>query len=396
MQTANDLYQLRTQRLSTRAFIVIFIFSSCILFFYTVQQTSVYTFTITAPTLQPYKQLHQQYSQTLTCRCSQISNKYGTFIAIEYSQHPICSSIYISDQWIADIAYHPGTFWSSDFRLVGRHMFQALRLLCQLTQESIHTALEQFYSNNHVTDLAIHEELLQYQADTRIQEFIDSATNNFRFSLRMIRDTSQTNSLASVMSTNSYFMFNNRSDLLDNALMSYSGTCGCDASSTCVSNAPIFVGNTLSSAWFVPGFYIGCFFVEALRQSDLHCFYNQSCIDDLIIHLNMAQSTLYTSMNESSLIHSKTDTQIGTIIDALMVDQWKWNINHTNYFDQCRPKECTYTIVARNSWINIVTTTFGLIGGLVTVLKIIIPRLVQLVRWLCNKRITAARRGRIY
>ena len=304
--------------------------------------------------------------------------------------------MYISDQWIADIAYYPGTFWAKDFRTVGRFMFQALRLLCHLTQESIQTALEQFYSNNHVTDVVINEELLQYQADTRIQEFIDTTTNNFRFSLRMIRDTSQTNSLASVMLTNSYFTFNNQSNLLSNAWVGYTDTCGCYASSTCVSNARIYVENSLSSEWFVPGFYIGCFIVEALRQSDLHCFYNQSCVDDLIIHVSLTQSILYTSMNESSLMKFETDTQIGTIIDALMVNQWKWNINHTNYYDQCRPKECTYTIVARNSWINIVTTMFGLIGGLVTALKIIVPRLVQLVRWLCNKPITAARPGRIH
>ena len=304
--------------------------------------------------------------------------------------------MYISDQWIADIASYSGALlWANDFRMIGRFMFQALRLLCQLTQESIHTALEQFYSNNHVTDVVIHEELLQHQADTRIQEFIDTTTNNFRFSLRMIRDTSQTNSLASVMLTNSYFVFNNQSNLLDNALVSYSGTCGCYASSTCVSNAPIYVGNSLSSEWFVPGFYIGCFIVEALRQSDLHCFYNQSCVDDLITHLNMTQSTLYTSMNESSLMKFETDTQIGTIIDALMVDKWKWNTNHTNYYDQCRPKECTYTIVARNSWIIIVTTMFGLIGGLVTALRLMVPRLVESIRWLFSRRITAARPGRI-
>ena len=304
--------------------------------------------------------------------------------------------MYISDRWIKDITFDDGWFWTLDFRLLGRHMFQTLRLLCHLTQESIHTALEQFYSNNHVTDVVIHEELLQYQADTRIQEFIDTTTNNFRFSLRMIRDTSQTNSLASVMSTNSLLTFNNQSIFLDYTFMVYGDSCGCYASSTCVSNARIYVENSLSSEWFIPGFYIGCFIVEALRQSDLHCFYHQSCVDDLITHLNMTQSTLYTSMNESSLIKLETDTQIGTIIDALMVNQWKWNINHTNYFDQCRPKECTYTIVARNNWISIVTTMFGLIGGLVTALKIIIPRLVQLVRWLCNKRITTARRGRIY
>ena len=45
-----------------------------------------------------------------------------------------------------------------------------------------------------------------------------------------------------------------------------------------------------------------------------------------------------------------------------------------------------YTYQARNTKIYIVTRLIGLVGGLVTVLKLIVPRLVRLARYIQRKR----------
>ena len=148
----------------------------------------------------------------------------------------------------------------------------------------------------------------------------------------------------------------------------------------------MYGGDSSTSGWYVPGFYRGCFIVEALRQSDLRCFFNQYCLEDLIINLNINRSAMYTALDASSLKQFEVDTSIGVIIYALMVDEWTWNVSHAKYYAICQPSKCIYTITTRNSWFSIVMAMVGLIGGLVTALRMTIPRILHLIRSRCKPR----------
>jgi hypothetical protein len=53
---------------------------------------------------------------------------------------------------------------------------------------------------------------------------------------------------------------------------------------------------------------------------------------------------------------------------------------YDNYYNACQPAQCIYTHQTKNDIIYIVTTLVGLVGGLITVLKLVVPRLVKLVR----------------
>jgi beta-lactamase regulating signal transducer with metallopeptidase domain len=63
-----------------------------------------------------------------------------------------------------------------------------------------------------------------------------------------------------------------------------------------------------------------------------------------------------------------------------MVEEWNSSIMYENYFNECEPTECTYTHQTKNNILYIITTIIGLIGGLTTALKLIVPRLVMLAR----------------
>ncbi len=52
---------------------------------------------------------------------------------------------------------------------------------------------------------------------------------------------------------------------------------------------------------------------------------------------------------------------------------------YERYYNQCQPAQCTYIYDTRNDVIYIVTTLFGIAGGLTTVLKLILPRLIRLI-----------------
>jgi hypothetical protein len=71
--------------------------------------------------------------------------------------------------------------------------------------------------------------------------------------------------------------------------------------------------------------YVGCYLVEALLQSDLRCFSDDLCLQQLI-------NSLYLSINTSSLSNSgsvyKATTTLQEIISNLMIEHWN---NQTTY-----------------------------------------------------------------
>jgi hypothetical protein len=356
-----------------------------ILFIYTAAATTLKTSTVSTPTLQQYKQLYQQYPGILTCPCTRISNKYESFIQMNHSLHQICSSVYIDNEWITYLVSSSEFLLNSDFRVAAPRLFQGLRSMCQLAAESIRTNLDQFYSSNYVSAAATSEDLLRSQSEAIVKQFISSTTNSFLLSLRLIRNTTHVNTLLSGFSTNAEFAYEDGPASRPNIWASYGTNCTCEYSSACTSNGQIYHDLSGTLEWNVPGFFRGCFIFEALRQSNLHCFYNQTCLDDLQSHWESRQE-LRLQLLDPSAHYFDVMTPVGVIIDRLMVDVWNWTITHGNYYGVCQPKECSYTKVARNGVVIIVTTVIGLIGGLVTALKVIVPRVVGLIRRKLKRR----------
>ena len=67
------------------------------------------------PTL--INQLRLEYDQTLSCPCSLITIPYNSFVKNIIEFHPVCSSIFIDQQWINGL-YLPyaSTYLVTDFR----------------------------------------------------------------------------------------------------------------------------------------------------------------------------------------------------------------------------------------------------------------------------------------
>ena len=100
------------------------------------------------------------------------------------------------------------------------------------------------------------------------------------------------------------------------------------------------------------------------------------------------------ALDTSALHHFLPDSRIGDIVDELMVDEWRWTISHEKYYNSCQPVECSYEVVQKSGPMVIVTTLFGLIGGLATALKLVMPRMVQvsLTVWQYRRRNTKRNR----
>ena len=301
---ATNLYDLRTQHISTRTFIFLLIYTLTNILLYTSTVSVIETVTVPAPTLHQYYHLYEQYSQTLTCPCTKISINYETFIHVNYSIHHICNSVFVTDQWTTYIRNSlPSSHWGSDFRAVGLQQFTALRALCDQVEQVIAAGLVQFHSNNYVSAVVTSLDILQSQAAAFTQQFISSTTNSFSSSLRLIRDTTQVNALFSALFTNHYLVVESNSIYLTSNSYVYDGDCNCRTSSSCIIRVGIYNdSHSETISWYMPGFYRGCFILEALRQAHLECLYNQSCLNDLIFHMESSTFWNVTALDSSMLI----------------------------------------------------------------------------------------------
>ncbi|CAF1360181.1 unnamed protein product [Adineta steineri] len=124
----------------------------------------------------------------------------------------------------------------------------------------------------------------------------------------------------------------------------------------------------------IEGVYIGCFITDAVSQSSLMCWYDDSCMEQLQMIFVSAGVTTFnnaTKLNSALNINFPPNTVVQTIIENIMVDKWQSSASYTNFYQKCRPALCSYTYEERSSAIFIITTIIGLFGGLNIALRLI-------------------------
>ena len=380
---STDEYEIRNEKISTICFLIVLICSLSILVLYSCLIDTLKTFHIEQPTIEQYLQFYSKYSQRLTCSCSQIAIDYNRIIEINYDFHEICQSSFVSEHWFEYIGQYSNVNSRNvsigDFRLTAVSMFQSLKSFCHLINQTISNNLIQFYSNKYISSTVTSLQLFRSQTDAFIQQFQSSTTNQFLLSLLTIRSTTQSNGLLAGHLTNYYYTFSQIDGEADALTREWNG-CDCIYSPQCSQQSAIYDLQTNSILFEVPGFYIGCYVIESLLQSNLQCFYNQSCIQQLQSYLTLTTTINVTQLNRSLLIRFKENSTVEDLINKLMIEKWNSSISFESYYDECRPNECSYTVKMKNSVVFIITTIIGLIGGLVTTLKLLTPRLVRFVR----------------
>ncbi|CAF3702089.1 unnamed protein product, partial [Adineta steineri] len=380
---STDEHELKNQLISTRIFIVLLILSLTILLLYTSLANITKTINVPTPTLTKYEQLYSKYSQTLTCPCKQISINYEKFLSIEYTFHQVCTSFFITDDWISYIGMsYEATFANINFQWTSPNAFQALGAFCELVESTINNSLIQFNSSQYITASVASSELFQLQARSFVKQFMSSTTNTFVLSLNTIRNSTHGDGLLSGLLTNYKITVGtsvSNEPIVLGTPVGYS-KCGCISSSRCIEQSSFLNSLSNMDSFDVPGFYTGCYVIEALLQSTLQCFYHQTCIDDLQIYLSPPVPMDVTALDSLLPSQYSENSTIEYLLNNLMIEEWNSTQLYDQYYNECQPIECTYTTETRNSVIYIITTIFGIIGGLITVLRCVVPQVVKFVR----------------
>jgi hypothetical protein len=358
-----------------------------ILLLYTSLIRQTKTINVEAPSFVQYSHLYSTYSQTLTCPCSNISMNYDQFLHINYTLHQICSSIFLDQSWIDYLLKSvPLENYLGNFRSSGPSAFQALKGFCEMVNRTISDSLTRFYLQQYVSASIMSEHLFKSETNASVDRFRSSMTNNFLLSLSMIRRTTQANVLLSAMLTN-YHISTLNSRLVRIQSQTY-GRCFCSTSSTCIDHFEMYLYPNKTSLFLVPGLYIGCYVIEALLQSNLECFYSQECINTLQSYISPFSSKNFTALNSSVSSNYFSNSTINELVNQLMIEEWNVSVVYERYFNVCQPMRCTYTLETRNDVIYIVTTLFVIAGGLITALKLVLPRLMKLIIYYVKKQRT--------
>ena len=371
----------RNEKISTWLFILLLFVSVSILLFYNSFVPIEKTFTVKQPTYSQYSNLVSKYSNNLVCTCKTVSVTYEKFLQVNYTLHGICSSFLVSEHWIQYVSdsNDEGPYNVIDFRTISSFAFQTLRSFCEIADETIQNSLKSFYTSQYVSAHLTASDLFRQQNDAQIQQFISTTINTFLSSLKLIRQTTQGNALLAGTHSNFHFFIDPFSGEARSFEVEYSG-CSCGQTALCFSQAVIFNTNRNLVVFILPGFYSGCYTIEALLVSTFQCFYDEQCFTELIFNINSTLTLNATILNQSLSTKFKKNSTVGEMINELMVEQWKSNITFIKYYDECEPSQCTYSTKTNNDAIYIITAIFGLLGGLVTILRIVVPRTINYFR----------------
>ena len=341
---STDLITLQRQRLSTRLFLLLLASCITIIFIYLNITRVISTATITEPTYSQYLALFAKQTDTLVCQCSQISITYQDFLRINYRQHQVCTSIFTSNDWINYLQLDQtmtNYYYNDDFRSSGINSFQTLRSFCQLTNRTIANHLIRFYANQYVSTTLTGRDTMNRQIQQLFNRHISSTTSDLQSSLATVRKLTYANAYWSAQMLN-FLMFFLPGQIYASSMSVILSNCDCLVSSACKIGFSFFnVDGTIMHT--VPGLYQGCLLTEAFLQSDLRCFYNQTCLSQLQFYINKTTSHTFLPLDSTLPSRFTPTSSVQELMNAMMVETWNLSFPYDDYYHQCRPSVCTYT-----------------------------------------------------
>lgn len=395
----DEEYTIQTQIMSTRAYLIALIALFFVLVLSTSQAPVTRSVIIQSPSYIKYVDLYNNHAQTLSCPCTNINVPQDQFIQIGVRFHQVCESDFISDLYFS---YLSQVMNYTSFTIVdtGKAHLQMIGSWCRLANSTVVDDRTTFYAEQFTAYEALSPELFDKEVQSLTSLFSESTTDIFVRSLNAILKMIQENILASGYGTNFFpFAVGNFNDLnlvVASAYYPASMTCICVFLSNCTE--PIIItytsveqfdsyigGNQSVSFHILPGLLRGCFVDEATLQSTLECFYNQSCLDATYSYFGLILSTNFTALDPAIPSRFNVTSVISSLTAEMMVEEWTYTSSHVSFYNACQPLFCSYSFVGKNDLSVTISTIIGLIGGLTTILMIVIPQSVKFVRR-CRRR----------
>ena len=391
---------LQRERLSTRLYLLLISVALITLILYTAFGTETIHVVIHDPTLETYETLYSKYVETLKCPCSQIAVKYSQFIDIVPIYHQVCSSSFVTDEWIEASYRKNGSYlWPMDVRTTISAHAQFLRAFCTNTQRGISFVLNEILPTPLVSAEVLPESLVEIQVKITEKSIQSAGQWQISVLITFVQLTMSSSSIMTGLGTNAFlYIPSNDSSSASVSVNSYqqnnnSPPCYCLTTSNCpiagalypTEQMPTFGQYNLdivqNGSTPIKGIQTGCFGIESVLGSTLECYYDRNCYG-----LFVSNPERFTPLISNANDTFASDTTINDLLNVLMVDKWSVNMSYPNYYSTCAPKTCSYSYNQRNQFFIILTSIIALIGGLNSILRLIVPVLIQLIYELKTRR----------
>ncbi|CAF4045347.1 unnamed protein product [Adineta steineri] len=347
--------------------------------------------TVTESNITPvkFKELYSKYNKTLSCPCSSTSISYKNFVTNTIKLHPVCSSRFVSQEWIhALYSLNASRYGASDFRTTASSQFEILSSFCSLAQDIVNHTENDVDSNEFVTIYLLPDTQVEYEVNGTVKSFKNSASARMIMFLDYFRSTIQGNYLISALNTNlivtltPHFMAD-PIPTIDSTYyipaFGYLLDCSTDNPIIAATLNPVinesdpvylrFNFAYLPNSKIVSGFFAGCTPLEALLRSTFDCLYEIECLELLFDY--------FPSLNHSHIIWTNSiltskqqNLSFNDYLNELLIEEWSTQTNYLKYFDQCNSSFCTYTKTQRAEFIYAITLFISLYGGLVMILRL--------------------------
>ncbi|CAF4204229.1 unnamed protein product [Adineta steineri] len=131
--------------------------------------------TVTESNITPvkFKELYSKYNKTLSCPCSSTSISYKNFVSSTIKLHPVCSSRFVSQEWIhALYLSNASRYRVSDFRTTASSQFEILSSFCSLAQDIVNHTENDVDSNEFVTIYLLPDTQVEYEVNGTVKSFV--------------------------------------------------------------------------------------------------------------------------------------------------------------------------------------------------------------------------------
>jgi len=137
------------QMFSTRLFILFVSISLLVIVIYSSLTPVTHDVILYNFSINDFERLENVYPNTINVPCNKVSIPYNKFLSLSPIFHEVCSSSFISDEWISSLFLLNATSHNIlDYRTFGFSEYRSLSLLCNISVQSVKDTHQTFNSTH--------------------------------------------------------------------------------------------------------------------------------------------------------------------------------------------------------------------------------------------------------
>lgn len=239
--------------------------------------------------------------------------------------------------------------------------------LCSTVNQTVNATLGVLYQKHLVTAQVLTRDVFEYQINLTVDRVYLEMKHSFQNTFNLLQSIIHANGIMSNYFTNWRIENRTLTSSADYQIvpMSYDN-CSCGISSNC--SQPMIIGNRS-----ITGLLIGCLPLSALLQSNLKCFFNETCVEMLHDVLFENININFSAIRLPGGSRFPVNESVASILNELFIERWSRHEDYEAYFKKCLLAACSYGKILNVDILYAITNTIGLGGGLTIVLRLICP-----------------------